>query len=350
MAMILVMSFVSCDDDDTEITEVNNPNIVNGVDITLNSSEFPFESQSLTVNGVDMFYVDEGAGEDTFVLVHGIPSSSYLWRNVIPHLATRGRVIAMDLAGWGQSGSITDEQMSWANQTAFLEGFIDQLNLDNIIWVVHDLGGPFGLDIAARNTANVKGIVFFETQVAPFPSLDDIPSSNTYFAEFFPSVVRGVANDPDPESGWSQIMDDPDQAGLELASLSSRDFPADARAVYNAPFADQSRRLIVWRSMRGIPILGELEQIAMDDPARFAENQVNAQSVGGIFQFMQESQVPKLAFYGNPGLAFTAMNAPFFQTFPNTEVQEIGTSIHYYQEDLPHDLGIAITEWYDTNF
>lgn len=347
----VVMLSVSCDEIenlfDREPTP-DNPNVVNGVDTTIIRTDFPYPSKFVTINGKRIHYIDEGKGEKTFVLVHGIPTSTYLWRNVIPHLRTQGRVIALDLAGWGLSDKLALEEMSWAKQIEYLEGFVNELDLDRIIWVLHDLGGPLGLDVARRNESKVAGLVFFDTQIGPFPDINDVPPGS--FRDFFTKIYQGTPHSDEVGSGWDLIINQNFFPLEQMNNMISRTLTSPEIEAYAAPFSTPDSRRIIWESMRGLPILGELERIAQEDPERFEANKANAQTVGAYFAWLQTTEVPKLAFYATPGLAFSEAILPVLNTFPNIEVQRAGQSIHYYQEDVPHQLGIAIADWADTTF
>ena len=130
------------------------------------SAEFPFESKFVAVLGSRMHYVDEGQGSN--------PTSSYLWRNVMPHLEPQGRAIALDLIGMGASDK-PDIDYTYDDHTRYVEGFIDALNLQNITLVIHDWGSALGFDYASRHENHVSGIAFMEAIVPPFapiPSYD----------------------------------------------------------------------------------------------------------------------------------------------------------------------------------
>ena len=129
------------------------------------SSDFPYESHFVEVNGSRMHYVDEGEG-NPILLVHGNPSSSYLWRNVIPKLKEQGRVIAVDLIGMGKSDK-PSIGYTFSDHTNYLEGFINQLRLKHFTLVLHDWGGALGIDYAMNNQENIRGIVLIEALMKP---------------------------------------------------------------------------------------------------------------------------------------------------------------------------------------
>jgi len=122
------------------------------------STEFPFESKYIEVNGSNMHYIEEGTG-DPILFLHGNPTSCYLWRNIIPHLAPLGRCIAPDLIGMGKSDK-PDIEYRFFDHAVYLEGFIEKLGMENITLVIHDWGGDLGFYYAMRHEDNVKGIAF----------------------------------------------------------------------------------------------------------------------------------------------------------------------------------------------
>src|SRR5262245_49389535 len=134
------------------------------------SAAFPYTSKFVTVQGSRMHYVEQGSG-DPILLVHGNPTSSYLWRNVIPHLSGMGRCIAPDLIGMGQSDK-PDIGYRLFDHVGYFEGFIAALGLKRIRLVVHDWGGFLGLHYASRHAANVRAIAMMETVVKPMKMSD----------------------------------------------------------------------------------------------------------------------------------------------------------------------------------
>lgn len=146
------------------------------------SSEFSFEAHYVQVKGSRMHYVDEGEG-DPILFLHGNPTSSYLWRNIIPYATLHGRTIALDLIGMGKSGK-PDIDYRFENHAEYLEAFIDELKLANITLVVHDWGSALGMDFARRNPERVKGIVFMEAIVPPampIPSYEAMGGGGEFF-------------------------------------------------------------------------------------------------------------------------------------------------------------------------
>lgn len=344
--IILTMGvlFFSCKEDYT----VEPPKGDNqGIDTTVISSDFTLPSKFVGVNGKQIHYVEDGSGDETFLLIHGIPSNLYLWRNVIPHLRADGRVIAMDMAGWGQSEKLASQEMSWASQTAYIESFIDQLKLKNIILVIHDVSVAFGIDIAKRRPDLVKGLVFFEGPLAPVPRLADIPNDIPSFTEQFKKVYTGIEGDTTKNSGWDLIIKQNNFSNQIMNDLIFRELPTEVVAAYNAPFATENDRLIIWRSMRGVPVADQLNNL---DSVRRLENEQNSAMLLSNFNWLQTSTIPKLTFYATPGFAFTNVVAPLLESLPNTKAIKLENNIHYYQEDSPHRIGLEISQWTKNNF
>ena len=143
-------------------------------------ADFTYPSHFADVLGSKMHYVEHGTG-DPVLFLHGQPTWSYLWRNVMPEIEGRGRLIAVDLIGYGMSDKpAIDYEM--ADHIHYLDAFIEQLNLKNITLVIHDWGSFFGFDYARRNPDNVKGIAFMEAVLFPVPSYDDFdPQMREFF-------------------------------------------------------------------------------------------------------------------------------------------------------------------------
>jgi haloalkane dehalogenase len=137
------------------------------------SPKYPFESKFIDINGSKMHYIDVGKGSPILFL-HGNPTSSYLWRNIIPYLQPSARCIAPDLIGMGKSGK-PDIDYTFEDHYDYLEKFIEKLNLKNITLVIHDWGSGLGFHYANKHRDNVKGIAFMEAMVKPL-SWKDMPS------------------------------------------------------------------------------------------------------------------------------------------------------------------------------
>ena len=139
------------------------------------SPEFPYEPHYVEVLGSKMHYVDEGAG-DPILFLHGNPTSSYVWRNIIPYLVPLGRCLAPDLIGMGRSDK-PDIEYRFLDHVRYVDGFIEQLGLTNLTLVIHDWGSALGFYYAMRHENNIKGLAFMEPIIMPVPSWDLFPES-----------------------------------------------------------------------------------------------------------------------------------------------------------------------------
>ena len=279
--------------------------------------------QLAAVRGTTMAYVQEGAGRP-IVLLHGNPTSSFLWRDVIPHLRGHGRVIAPDLVGHGDSAKLPgtgDARYSLAEHQAYVDALLDALDVrEDVVLVGHDWGGPLVFDWARRHPDAVAGIAYLETIVRPF-TWDGFGE----IAELF-RAWRSRAGEELVLQG-NQFVE-----GL-VPNAIMRTLDDDEWAEYLRPWrtAGEDRRpTLTWP--RQIPIDGEPADV-------HATIEANA-------QFLSATTIPKLFIDVEPGLAMTDRERSFARTFPNqTEVTVRG--LHFAQEDSPAEIGDAIAEFVD---
>lgn len=283
----------------------------------------PFESRFVEVLGSRMHYLEEGTGRP-ILLLHGNPTSSYLWRNIIPHLRPFGRVIALDLIGMGRSDQ-PDIEYTFDDHARYLEGFIEAMGInDDLTLVVHDWGSGLGFDYAARHPEAIRSVAFMEAQVAPV-----VPASFDALTPEQAALFRALR---DPVRGEAMIRAGhffiEDFLPRFTACLLSR----EAHDRYRAPFVEPASRtpLVVWP--RQIPIDGSpAAMVARAD-------RWNA--------WLETSNVPKLALYAEPGL-FMPREAVevMLEQLPNLEARSIGRGLHYVQESQPEAIGTALAEW-----
>ena len=287
------------------------------------SAAFPFESKYVEVLGSKMHYVDEGSG-DPLLFLHGQPTSSYLWRNIIPHVSSLGRCIAPDLIGFGKSDK-PDIEYRFFDHVRYVEGFIEALGLRNITLVIHDWGSGLGLHYAMRNESNIKGLAMME------PILMSIPSWEA-FPEEMREVFQGFRT---PDVGWDMIVNQNMFVEGILPNAIVRDLTEEELNVYRAPFADPADRKPVWRWPNEVPIAGEPADVAE------AVNEYGAK--------LQQSRLPKILFHGTPGAIMPPEMVEWSEAnLPNLRTVDIGPGIHYLQEDNPHQIGAELAAWYQT--
>lgn len=285
------------------------------------SATFPYEKRRITVQGAELAYVDEGSGEPVLFL-HGNPTSSYLWRNVMPHLAKDARIIAPDLIGMGDSEKI-DSEYRYVDHYRYLSGFIEALGLDKVTLVLHDWGSGLGFHWAKQNPDKVKAIAFMEAIVSVVPSWDAFPDD---FRELFQAFrTDGV--------GQQMIMEKNMFVEQVLPGAVVRGLTDDEMAVYRAPYPTVESRKPLWRWPNEIPIEGT--------PADVTE------IVTAYSEWLRETELPKLLLHATPGgLIREPVVQMLKQALPNLETVDIGPGVHFVQEDNPHGIGEAIRDWY----
>ncbi|AME28365.1 haloalkane dehalogenase [Burkholderia sp. PAMC 26561] len=275
--------------------------------------------KKLEVLGSQMAYVDVGNGP-TILFLHGNPMSSYLWRNVIPHVAAHARCIAPDLIGFGDSDK-PDLAYRVPDQARYLDQFIEKLGLDDVVLVLHDWGSALGLDWSRRHPRKVRGLALMEI-ICPQPTwLDMNPVVAQHFREF-----------RDPGGSRKLLIDE--NAFIErivpeniVRQLSSEDLDA-----YRRPFRDPASREPIWRFPNDLPIAGE--------PA-----DVYAMAVA-YHNWLLETDVPKLFFWADPGALISVERAAYYRTrLKACHSVALGKGIHYVQEDHPDLIGREIVSW-----
>ena len=288
------------------------------------SAEFPYESRFVEVHGSRLHYVDKGEG-DPILFLHGQPTSSYLWRNIMPHLEGQGRVVAPDNIGFGKSDQ-PDIDYVFADHYRYIEGFIEALELENITLVVHDWGSGLGLHYARQHPDNVKGIVLMESILAPTMPAESYEALPKPLEEFFRTMR-------DPVTGPQLMIEENHFVEQVLPGFISRDLDQAAHDHYRQPFLEKSSRKQINQWPNEVPIGGE--------PANVAD------AVAAYNSWLLETETPFLFLYASPG----ALNPPevvdwWAERAKNIETVYIGAGLHFVQEDQPYAIGRAISDWY----
>ncbi|MFQ5416843.1 MAG: haloalkane dehalogenase [Myxococcota bacterium] len=282
------------------------------------SPDFPFEPHYADVLGSRMHYVDEGEG-DPILFLHGQPTSSYLWRNVIPHLVSSGRCIAPDLIGMGKSEK-PDIEYRFFDHVRYLDRFTEALGLENLTLVIHDWGSALGFHYASRHETNVKAIAFMEAILTPVVSLDTFPREMKEIFEKFRT----------PEVGWDLIVKQNVFIEDMLPRLILRKLSEEEMDHYRAPFRNPADRKPMWRWPNEIPVGGH--------PADMHEVIVSYNA------WLQES---KLLLHVTPGNALPPALAGWCRKhLPNLTTVDLGEGLHFIQEDMPHRIGTELATWY----
>lgn len=283
------------------------------------SADFPFESNYIDVHGSRMHYIEEGTG-DPILFLHGNPTSSYLWRNIIPHVTSYGRCIAPDLIGMGKSDK-PEISYRFFDHAKYLEGFIDAMELSNITLVIHDWGSGLGFHYAMRRETNIKGIAFMEAILKPI-NWADFPSGFKFAFQMMRS----------PGIGWLMISVGNMFVNQILPQSVVRKLTDAEMARYREPYPTIASRKPVRQWPCEIPIEGK--------PADVHE------AVVAYHEQLQASGLPKLLFYANPGgLIQESMVEWCRQNLKNLQIVDIGDGLHFVQEDNPHLIGEELAKW-----
>lgn len=280
--------------------------------------------QHVEVHGKSMAYVEMGS-DDPILFLHGNPTSSYLWRNIMPHLEGLGRCIAPDLVGMGDSEKLDNtglDSYRFVEHRRYLDGFLEALGVnDRMTFVVHDWGSALGFDWANRHRGAVKGIAYMEAIVRPM-SWNEWP-------EAIQKLFQGFRS----EAGEQMILEKNVFVERVLPGSVLRGLTEKEMAVYRRPFeagGEERRPTLTWP--RQIPLDGEPADVV-----------AIAQSYADWLKTSDD--LPKLFINAEPGAILTGAQRDFCRSWPNqTEVTVAGS--HFIQEDSPDEIGLAVADWY----
>jgi haloalkane dehalogenase len=290
------------------------------------SASMPYGKCFKSIKGKSIAYIDVGDGAP-IVLLHGNPTSSYLWRNVVPHLEGIGRVIVPDLIGHGDSEKLPDsegpERYSFEITYEYLAGLLEELNItEDVTLVIHDWGSALGFHWAKHHPEAVKGIAYMEAIVCPV-TWDDWPES-----------ARGIFKGFRSNKGEDLVLQRNMFVEAVLPSSVIRQMGEEEMNQYRKTFTRVADRQPTLNWPRQIPIDGE--------PPHMVD------LVTSYGEWMASNQeLPKLFINADPGSILTGKVRKFCRTWPNQkEVTVAGT--HFIQEDSPAEIGIAVAEWLKT--
>tara|TARA_B100000674_G_scaffold370399_1_gene312786 strand:+ start:201 stop:1064 length:864 start_codon:yes stop_codon:yes gene_type:complete len=271
------------------------------------------------VRNKKMAYVDEGNG-DTFLFLHGNPTSSYLWRNIAPHVEDLGRVVIPDLIGMGDSeklDGVDNEGYKYHGQYSYLRELLDQLDIGNDVHlIIHDWGSAMGFQFARENPDRIKSITFMEAIVMPL-TWEQWPDAATKIFGLFRS-----------EAGEELILEKNFFVERILLADSATGYSEDERKEYLKPFlnpGEDRRPTLTWP--RQIPLDGEPD-LVVEEVRKNAE-------------FHKNSEIPKLFVNADPGSILVGDQREFVRSWKNqTEITVKGN--HFVQEDSAEEIGKAL--------
>ena len=286
------------------------------------SAEEIYQKKYIDINGKQMAYVDEGSG-DPIVFLHGNPTSSYLWRNIIPYLTRYGRCLAPDLIGMGDSEKLDNsgpDSYRFVEHREYLDEFLEKVGVsENVVLVIHDWGSALGFDWANRHRGAMQGIAYMEAIVRPLV-WDDWPEAAT-------GIFQGFRSD----AGESMILEKNIFVERVLPGSVLRELTEAEMAVYRRPYleAGESRRpTLTWP--RQIPIEREPGDVV--------------KIVADYAVWLKDSDLPKLLIKADPGSILIGDQLAFCRRWKNQQEVTVAGS-HFIQEDSPDDIGQAVAEF-----
>jgi haloalkane dehalogenase len=288
------------------------------------SPHMPYEKEFVEVLGQQMAYVEHGEG-DPIVFLHGNATSSYMWRNIMPHMEGRGRLIALDNIGQGDSARLPNSgpgTYTLAEHQTYIDGALDALGVrENVTFVMHDWGGPLGMTWAQRHADVIKGLAYSEILVCDHDSYSD-----------YPDAVGNMLKRLRTDEGDDLVLVNNFFVENVFTAGVIREIDEETMNEVRRPYAEpgESRRAtLTWP--RQIPIEGQ--------PADVAE------LMGELSDWMVSNAVPKLFINVEPGQIVFERDLEILRSWSHsTEVSVTGK--HHPQEDSPHEIGKALADWY----
>ena len=280
----------------------------------------PHPRRTVNVLDSEMTHVDTGDG-DPVVFLHGNPTLSYLWRNVIPHLSGQARCLAPDLIGMGDSGKAPGGSYRFADHARYLDAWFDALGLtERVVLVGHDWGSALGFDWARRHPERVRGVAYMEGIVRPM-RWDE-----------WPEQARNIFQAMRSPAGEEIVLQKNVFVERVLPASIMRTLSDEEFAVYRRPYLEpgESRRpTLTWP--RQIPLDGEPADV-VELTQRYAD-------------WLATSDLPKLFINAEPGIILTGPQRDFCRTWPNQREVTV-RGLHFIQEDSPDEVGHALANWY----
>jgi haloalkane dehalogenase len=282
---------------------------------------YDVELSQVNVLGSTMAYREAGNPDAPVALfLHGNPTSSYIWRNILPAVATVAHCIAPDLIGFGQSGK-PDIEYRFADHVRYLDAFLDGAGISSAFVVAQDWGSALAFHLGARRPEFIRGLAFMEF-IRPMPSWD----------EFHVDAVEIFQKFRTPGLGEKMILEDNAFVEGVLPGAIARKLTDMEMSVYRAPFPTPESRRPTWRFPNELPIAGEPAGVYV--------------TVEKAHEALAQSSYPKLLFAGNPGaLVSPAFAESFANGLKNCRLVQLSSGIHYLQEDHPDVIGAHIKEW-----
>lgn len=279
------------------------------------------KGQKLQVKGANMHYMEMGQG-DPVLFIHGMPTSSYLWRNIMPSLSGYGRCIAPDLIGMGQSDK-PDIDYTVFDHIDYMEAFIGQLNLENITLVLHGWGSVIGFELARRHPDKIKAIAFYESHIKPVSNWADLSLPVQQFAIMLQNK----------KAAHQAIVNQNYLVKRLLPSGVVNKLPEEVMDHYLAPFPTNESRRPLWQYVNDLP-LGSGPDHVID-------------LIKNYSTWLATTTFPKLMLYAIPGFITTVdmlcWGRDHLQSLTLAPLEDV---MHFAQESDPEGFSKALTDWY----
>ncbi len=279
-------------------------------------------SRYVTVHNAQMHYLDMGKGDATLVFLHGIPTSSHLWRHVIADLAQSGlRCVAPDLIGMGKSDK-PDIDYRVFEHIDYIEHFIEALQLENIILVMHGWGSVIGFEYARRHPNKIKGLVFYESHIRPVIEWNMLSLPVQQFAALLSR----------PGASYRAVVKQNYLVNKLLAKGMMHTMTEAEMDAYREPFPDEASRKPLWQYIQDLPLgKGPDDVVALIDT---------------YSQWLQQTDIPKLMIYAIPGFVTTVETVAWArEKLHNLKLVGIDDALHFAQESMPDVFADAVRNW-----
>lgn len=278
-------------------------------------------SHRISVKGSEMHYLEMGTG-DPIVFIHGIPTYSYLWRNIMPHLSDYGRCIALDLIGMGESDK-PDIDYRVFDHIDYFTAFMDAMELDRATLVLHGWGSVVGFSYAQKHESRLKGLAFFESHVRPTTDWNMLSLPVQQLATLLNrqgASYRAIVQQ-------NYLVDKLLPSGV-IRELSSAELDA-----YQKPYPTPESRKPLWQYVQDLPLgKGPDDVVAL---------------ISGYSHWLQETKLPKLMLYAIPGFITTVATVQWAKdNLSNLSLVGLDDALHFAQESIPDQFGEALREWY----
>lgn len=285
------------------------------------SASNQFQSKLINVKGSKMHYLEIGQG-DPVVFIHGIPTSSYLWRKVMPQLADNARCIAVDLIGMGASDK-PDIDYRIFDHCDYFDGFMEAMKLKNVTLVLHGWGSVVGFHYAEHHAKNIRALAFYESHVRPTTDWNMLSLPVQQFA----SLLNR------PGASYRAIVQQNYLIKKLLPAGIVRPLTEEELAEYEKPFPTPESRKPLWQYVQDLP-LGKGPSDVVDLLESYS-------------QWLQKSDVPKLMLYAIPGFITTVDTVQWARDhIKNIEIAGLDDALHFAQESIPELFGQALRDWY----